>query len=346
VVRDVSPEDVSKKGVAEFVKTAEVMDSDGRRKTRKKKNNNVLLRAVIGWSVILLGLVGYRYWTTKEQSDSEEKGTLVDRMTRGGLADETVSVLTKALPECHRALAGFLMAGTPEARNQFVVNPVDVAGKMALYYARNPFPKVDVMKINRVGQTVVRDGENSLVVTRWKEGVEGGAEFDVVFREEAGRWKMDWEHFSQYGDYPWALFLSGDGPSKGEFRLLARVRKQSDEVEESGARISFVLLTPIWGKPNEVGMESPEFVVDRRSDEGLLMDAAFERRREGLAVYENGFTSLEPAGLIRVRVTVKRTEIGDKRRFSLEKVHACHWGSSSSPGFDLKSLKEDMYEKY
>ncbi len=346
MVRDVSQDEAGKMGVADFVKAAEVMDTDGRRKLRKKKKNNVLLWIVIGWSVVLLGLVGYRYWDTNERSGTDGKGSLVDRMTRGGLADETVSVLTKALPECHRTLAGFLMAGTPEARNQFVLNPIDVAGKMALYYARNPFPKVDVAKIRRVGQTVVRDGENSLVVTRWKEGVEGGAEFDVVFREEAGRWKMDWEHFSQYGDYPWALFLSGDGPSEGEFRLLARVRKQSDEVEESGARISFVLLTPIWGKPNEAGMESPEFLVDRRSDEGLLMDAAFERRGEGLAVFENGFASLEPVGMIRVRVTVKRTEIGDKRRFSLEKVHACHWGTSSSPGFDVKSLKEDVFEKY
>ncbi len=107
-----------------------------------------------------------------------------------------------------------------------------------------------------------------------------------------------------------------------------------------------MLLTPIWGMPDQVGMESPEFVLDRRGDEGLLLEAAFQNRIEDLSVFETALPPMEPMDIIRVRVTGKREQVGDTRRFRIVKVHACHWISSDYPGFDIDTLRENLFGSY
>lgn len=334
----------AKQSHVQFEKIGEKTESDNRRKTRKRKQSNFLMKIIIGWLVVMLTALGLQYFYEKSRNNDGDTETVTSNMTKGGLADETVSRLAKALPDCHRALAGFLIAGTPEARSQYVVDPINVAAKMAVFYSLNAFPKVDVSKIRRTGQSLIRDGDEWLVFTRWQESGENGVKFDAVFRQRAGTWKLDWEHFNQWGDYPWALFLAGHGPSEGDFRLLARQRRDSDEMEQSGARMSFVLLTPIWGMPSQVGMESPEFILNRRGDEGVLLDAAFRNRAEDLSVFETTLPPMESPGIIRVRVTVKREQFGETRRFRIVKVHACHWISSNYPGFDIDTLKQNLFE--
>ncbi|QTN31821.1 hypothetical protein HZ994_05590 [Akkermansiaceae bacterium] len=328
--------------VASFANKGQALDEGGQRAVRKKKRKNLMLRLVVVWAL----LMGLAIWWHNRRTGLADKiqGMQVARtdMAEGTLADERIALLTAALPDCHRALGGFLTAGTPEGRNQFVADPIPTAGRMATFYASNPFPSVDAKNIRRVGQEPLKIGDEWVINTRWKEGADG-AIFDAVFLRKGGTWQLDWEHFSRYGDHPWALFLAGGGPEEGEFRLLAREVSGDGGADRGGSRLRFELISPVFGKPLETGISSPIFVIERRSDEGILLEAAFAARRDGRSIFGSTMEPMEPDGLIRVRVQVRRGEFGGKRSFELRKVIACHWIESDVTGFDLDELKDDLF---
>lgn len=321
---------------------AELEDS-GIKAIRKKRPKNTLMRIIIVWTFLMLLAMWTRHRYTVSEREQEKREAAETMKVKGGLADEKVAMLNRALPDSHRSLAGFLTAGTPEARNQYVADPIDTAGKMAVFYANNPFPKVNPAKLVRTGQEPIKVGADWMVETRWKE--EGGLEFDAIFQRQGSGWKLDWKQFARYSDYPWALFLAGDGPAEAEFRLLARKLLSGDVAERGGSRIGFVLFSPLFGKSGETGMESPEFIVDRRSDEGLLLDAAFNAKEEGRQLFGRSMEAMEPDGLIRVRVLVTRTEVGGLRKFSIEKILGCHWIETGEVGYNLEGLRDDLFGK-
>lgn len=318
-----------------------LVDEDGRRAVRKKRKGNVMMKIVVVWTFLMLMAVWLRHYYTQTASEKEKLDQIASRMTKGTLADESVALLNKALPDCHRALGGFLAAGTPEGRNQFVADPINTAGKMAIFYAFNSFPKVDVENLQRIGQEVINVGSTRMVLTRWKE--KDGVEFDAVFRRHAGTWRLDWDHFSQYSEYPWTLFLTGDGPEEAEFRLLARQKLTESDLERIGSRLIFSMFAPVFGKAGETGMESPDFVIDRQSDEGLLIGAALKDRANGDQLFGRTIPPLHREGDIRVHVRVKRNDQGGQRTFTLEEVIACHWINSEEAGYDLEELRDDLF---
>lgn len=326
----------------EFSKQAETfIDESGRRAVRKKRKANVMMKVIVVWTFIMLLAVWLRHHYTKTASAKDKLEQVATRMTKGTLADENIALLNKALPDCHRALGGFLTAGTPEGRNQFVVDPIETAGKMATFYSRNPFPNVDVKNLQRTAQELIRVGDTWMLATRWKE--KDGVEFDAVFRRNSGTWRLDWNHFSQFSEYPWTLFMAGEGPDEAEFRLLARQKLSDSDSERIGSRLIFTMFAPVFGRAAETGMESPDFVIDRQSDEGLLVGAAFAARADGKRPFGQNFSALEAPGDIRLRVLVKRSELAGKRTFTLEKVNACHWIDSEAVGQDLNDLKDDLF---
>lgn len=325
-----------------FGKSAEIMDDGGKRAIRKKRGKNLAMRIVVAWMLMLGLAIAVRHFLNRSDKEKEIGMHGVDNMAEGTMADERVALMASALPQCHQALAGFLTAGTPEARNQFVADPIRTAARMAAFYGSNPFPNVDLKMVSRVGQQPLKVGGEWMIETRWQEG-EGGACFDAVFRRGPGGWMLDWDHFARYGDTPWALFLAGEGSQEAEFRLLARKVSGGDVAGQAGSGLRFELLSPVFGKPLETGAVSPEMVVARRSDEGLLLEAAFKAKEEGKPLFGSLMETMEPEGLIRVRVRVKRGEFGGVRSFDLSKVIACHWMSSDEVGFDLEELRDDLF---
>jgi hypothetical protein len=330
----------SDKELPAFGKKGDSLSEVGQKAVRKRRRVNMLRRIVAIWAALMIVAVWVRMDRTRSNAAGKNSEKKLDDLAEGTLADERVAVLNQALPQCHKALAGFLAGGTPETRNQYVADPIHTAGKMAIFYARNPFPRVDAKGLRRVGQEPVRVGDEWRIETRWKG--EDGLEFDAVFQRDGGAWVLDWDHFSRYSDYPWTLFLSGEGPEEGEFRLLARRVTGGDQAEEGGSRLRFVMSAPEFGKPSGAGMESPEFVIDRRSDEGLLLGAAFDSRKSDKSLFGSSLDPMEPDGFIRVRVRVKRGEFGGGRSFDLEEVVACHWVESDAVGYDLKKLQDDL----
>jgi len=326
-----------------FDKKGEALDESGQRAVRKKRKKSLMMRVVIVWLVLMSVFVWMKFNRAKEEADKQARLGNSDssNLAEGTMADERIALLSRALPECHRALAGFLTGGTPEIRNQFVADPIGTAGKMAVFYQANSFPNVDVKDLRRIYQEPVLVGDEWMIVTRW-QGAEG-VEFDAVFRREGAVWKLDWQHFSRYGDFLWPLFLAGQGPDEAEFRLLARKVSGERNSERGGSRLPLLLLSPVFGKPGETGIASPELVVDRRSDEGILVQAAFDAREDGLRLFGSEMEPMEPDDLVRLRVRIKRGEFGGVRSFTLEKVLACHWIDSDEVGLDLAELKDDLF---
>lgn len=323
---------------AVFSRKGETIKNGGEDPAGKRPHKGITLGIVAVWAV----LIGLGVWRFNHDSnpDKDRRNPMPHDadMAEGTLADERVALLNGALPECHQALVGFLSAGSPEERNQFVADPVAMAGRMAVFYTLNPFPRVDVEKLRRIGQDTMRIGGEWMIGTRWQEG-EDGAIYDAVFRMESGVWMLDWKQFSRYCDYPWALFLAGGGPGQGEFRLLAR---KASGLDESGAVLRFALLSPVMGKPLSTGVSSSVFEVPRGSDTGLVLQAAFDAKDDGKHHFGSGMEAMEPEGMVRVTVTVKRTDSGGNRSFEVGKVIASHWIDSDDPGFDLEKLKDDF----
>ena len=326
-----------------FVKRGETLNEGGQFAVRKKRKKSLMTRVVVVWLVIMSIFVWMKFNRAQEEAEKQARlgNTVGGNLAEGTLADERVALLTQALPECHRALAGFLAGGTPEIRNKFVADPIDTAGKMATFYRANPFPDVDLKDLRRIQQEPIRVGDEWMIETRW-QGAEG-VEFDAVFRREGTVWKLDWEHFSRYGDFLWPLFLAGQGPDEAEFRLLARKSVAERDSQRGGSRLPFFFVSPVFGKPGETGMASPEFILYRRSYEGILIEAAFDARQDGRVLFGSGMEPMEPDDLVRLRVRIKRGEFGGVRSFSLEKVLACHWIDSDEVGIDLDKLKDELF---
>ena len=330
------------RNMAAFDRTGESLAESGHRAVRKKRKNSATLKLIVCWAVLMSLLVWKRNYDMRQDGvGNPASGNDAVNFAEGTMADESVALLSRAMPGCHRALIGFLTGGAPEIRNQFVADPIETAGIMAGFYKTNPFPSIEVADLRRTSQQPIKVGEEWMIETRWKDGK--GQEMDAVFRRNGSVWKLDWEHFVRYGGYSWPLFLAGEGPEEVEFRLLARRVTAGEKAEDDGSRLRFTLLSPVFGRPGESGLESPEFVVNRYSEEGLLLEAAFDSKQSGRSVFGGKLPTMEPENLVRVRVRVKRGEFAGDRSFELEKVVACHWIGVDDPGFDLKELEDDLF---
>lgn len=282
-----------------------------------------------GWFLVLALIVaGARYrWGEKETGK-----TPVPPARPSGSAtaqtSEDIAFLNTALPKCAETLSGFLVAGTPETRSQYVVSPVATAARMARYYSLNPLITMDPATLTLTARAVLALPSGRVIETCW--GAEDGKVIDAIFREQGGEWRIDWDHLVRYGDHPWSLFLAGSGPAEGEFRLLARERLA--DAHKKAEAISIVMYAPRFAHPDEVGFQSPEFRVPRNTRDGQLLDAAFKLAHGGGKVFGSNLPNLNPSDMIRVRVKVRRIEVAGERKFEIAAVVACHWYSDDDPG--------------
>ncbi|MGL4401049.1 MAG: hypothetical protein ACRCXD_14360, partial [Luteolibacter sp.] len=135
---------------------------------------------------------------------------------------EEAVLLSEAGPTINRAFLGFLSGGTPEARNQFVLNPIDTASRMARFYDLNPVANIAPETFVSQQSAVLDLPTGRAIETQWKTGDKN--QIETVFVQQDGEWRLDWDHYVRFSTYPWSLFLAGSGDDVGEFRLLARQR--------------------------------------------------------------------------------------------------------------------------
>ncbi len=289
----------------------------------------MMTKLIAGWLLvicIILFVVRWYWWEQTEQATS----TSAKFSVKGTSGDESLVNLHKALTPCCEILGGFLNARSPEERNQFVSNPVEMAGRMARFYDLNPLTRIDPKSVTNTVNTLLDLPTGQGVESRWTTA--DGRTLDCVFFKQKGEWRLDWEHFARYSEYPWSLFLAGDGPPEAEFRLLVRERLAKERSEAS--HMSLVFYAPRFGYPELAGLTSPEFLVRRDSDDGKLFTAIFRKQEKGEALYGSKLAYLEPENMTRVRVKIRRlpATTASTQKFELVKVLACHWISINDAG--------------
>ncbi|MFT3991867.1 MAG: hypothetical protein QM680_10710 [Luteolibacter sp.] len=285
---------------------------------RKSKASKVLMAVLGGWTLLLILVVVY-FWPTLSGPKPSPESADLDREARAVLKDQ--DILREVLPSLQRTLMAFLSSPTPEGKAQFVDQPGAVIGKMVRFYESNPGLAMDVPGLQYQQAGVLHVAGHELIETRWLAGDQ--RMIQAVFRKSDGEYRLDWLDFVRYSDAPATLFFAGDGEDHGEFRLLARERKISND--ETSGSISVVFYEPDAADPRSVGRPSVSLSVDRNSPEGRLLEKAFRNEREGKAVFGSPLPKLEPEGLIRVRVKLSRSEIGGEKKFSIDEVSSVHW---------------------
>jgi len=293
-----------------------------------KKGRNLMFKIISGWVLLLVVIIlgARKLW--QEEPVHQGAVSSQDEKNTPEVSQEDRLFLDRARPAYSVVFHGFLAANTQEEQNQFVLSPASAAVKMARFYNANPLDRVDFDGVSLLQQHILQLSGPKTVETLWK--TKDGRKIDAVFRLENSEWRLDWSHYVRFSDHPWPLFLAGSGEPEGEFRLLARERLA--EERKDAADISMILYAPRFGHPNETGFQSPEFLVKRSTPDGKLLDAAFNSDRAGKQVFNSRLTNLNPDGMIRVRVNVRRFEEDGTRKFEIIRVIACHWYESEDPG--------------
>lgn len=305
---------------------------DGRRKiqSRVQAQSYLMLKLAAGWIVLLLAIVfaARKFWNGDSAAHPIVQNSSSKKRTNSA---EDQFLLNEASPLCGQTLSRFLSAMTPEERFQFVSSPLETATRMAGFYNMNPLETIDHKSIVLQNVAVAHlPGKNAV---EFQMHSRDGRLLDVVFVKENDEWRIDWNHFVRYSGMPWALFLAGSGEAEGEFRLLARERLADER--KNAETISLVLYAPRFGNSRDTGFQSPEFVIRRDTRDGRLLDSAFALERSGKRPFGVNLPSINPEGLIRVRVKIRRTEVDSERHFEIEKVVACHWYSIDDPGVEI-----------
>lgn len=293
---------------------------------RKRRRSYVMLKILGSWLLLLVFLVFATKWFFNDLPETRTPATTGQPEEKASAED--IALKQEAANPCNQTFANFIAATTPEGHNQFVIDPIQTAARMSRFYSLNPMANIDPSGLTLRDLGVVHLPGQRAVETYWT--LMDGRTLDAVFIKQNDEWLLDWEHFVRFSDYPWALFLAGSGDSEGEFRLLARERL-ADERKGTNT-ISMVLYAPRFGHANETGPQSPEFLVKRDSSNGKLLEKAFALERSGKRVFDVQLPSINPEGLIRVRVKVRRHDETTGRSFELVDVVACHWYSSNNPG--------------
>lgn len=291
-----------------------------------------MVKLVTAWVLVLLAIIFGAKWLWPEDAVNPQSA-VQKTVGKQEVPPEDLLLLNDAIPACSQTFSAFLTSGTPEERNQYLLNPMDTAARMSRFYTLNPLVNIDPAKLSLIANAVLHLPNDRAIETQWKSS--DGRLFDAVFVKQKGEWLLDWDYYIRYSDYPWALFLAGSGGETGEFRLLARERL-ADERKNADS-ISIVLYAPRFGDSNSTGFASPEFLIPRESKNGRLLEAAFKLEKSGKRSFGVSLPGLDPEGHIRVRVKVRRSGELTEHRYELEDVVACHWYSVDAPGVEISA---------
>lgn len=319
-------------------------DSNENREPHHGGRNNIVARLVLGWTLFMVIIVIAVKLIWSDDSPERGAGKATANAVKGTEGDETVVKIDQALPSCSTAFSGFLSASSSEERNQFVTDPVATASRMARFYSLNPVPRIDPSTLRNTENTLLNIPDVQAIETRWKSS--DGLILDCVFVKQEDEWRIDWDHFARYQQYPWALFTTGEGPDEAEFRLLVRQRVTRDG--STSSHMDLVFSPPRFGHPRDAGSPTTEMMIRRASPEGRLLTAGFKQLSGGSPPFGSTLKFLEEDDMLRVRVTMRRVPNDDadgpkKWKFELVKVAACHWLSTNDPG--VKPEPEKAGEK-
>ena len=294
-----------------------------------KKTSPFMIKLLLSWVLVtgLIILAAKIIWSFEPINKPVSNVNPVDVSAE----NENQTLLNKSTGLCIHTLKNFLKTDLPELRSQYVMQPITAVTRMTRHQNFETLAAVSSPTLDSSRWSVVNIADEKSIEAVWLNT--DGRRFDAIFRKEGEEWLLDWEYFVRYSDMPLPYFLSGNGDAEGEFRLLARERLA--EERKNLATISIMFYAPVFGRPAETGAPSPEFLIQRNSREGKLLEAAFSAAKNKKRPFDAKLANHDPEGMIRVRVKIRRSGEKDTRAFEIVEIKACHWYSSDLPGFDV-----------
>jgi hypothetical protein len=297
---------------------------DHRRSGKRMKGVAVFVTL---WVLFLGAVVGLVTWMRSGSPETTEDPG--DSMLEQA---ENARFIEDAYHLCYETVMEFLHTSVVETRVQYVRDPLKTIRMMTRVVNRAPIlGPDDKPRLEFFDRFETAEGPAMQSVWIMPEG----ERLEFVFAQDGkDSWKIDWPNLVRYSEEPWSLFVSGNGPDVGEFRLLARRRASSTGGQGDVSRL--MLLEPRPWDPGQVGLSSPEVQVDPASEIGQQLKTAFAMREGGKGAFGARLEEKDPKGMIRVRVVLRRSKEKDEHGewgFEIEKLIACHWLSFEESGF-------------
>jgi predicted nucleic acid-binding Zn-ribbon protein len=173
-------------------------------------------------------------------------------------------------------------------------------------------------------------GDKSFIETLWKDNRDRLIE--LVFAEDDGEWKIDWESYARSSTQPWSVFSNEEGDAVGTFRFLVRERTAADA---NDGMLNIAFHDPALYHGMEPIAQTTPFIIDRKSRNARLILAALQARNENNPILRSMYPEADMHNTARVHVRIRRTRADGKAEFTLEEVLACHWLGWDDPGVTL-----------
>lgn len=181
-----------------------------------------------------------------------------------------------------------------------------------------------------VKSQIVWCGEKPFVETLWKD--DRDRLIELVFAEDDGEWKIDWESFARSSTLPWSVFATEEGEAVGTFRFLVRERTAADAKD---GMLNIAFHDPALYHGMAPIAQTTPFIIDRKSRNARLILVALQARNENKPILGSIYPEADMATTARVHVRIRRTRTNGAAEFTLEEVLACHWLGWDDPGVTL-----------
>lgn len=297
--------------------------------SRERRDVRKLLIFVGIW-LVLLAILCVVLLATKDdlQHNSrikEEKQADIDLYKRGIASDvfnQTKDLVPQLAQEFFTNGSPHLLAQVCRKRPRIIQTLAAEAMKITSYSADD----IPVL----VTSNVAWCGEKPFLETLWKDGRDRVIE--LVFAQDDGEWRIDWESYARTSTLPWALFSTENGDAVGTFRFLVRERTVDNQNRE---QINVAFHEPSLFHNRDPISQTVPFMIDKKSRNGQLILAALRARNEGPPLLDSIYAEEDMSNTARVHVRIRRSSENGEKVFILEEVLACHWLGWDDPGIAL-----------
>ena len=295
-----------------------------RRKKRKvKESNKPMIFLLLGW-VCVVAIV-FALFITKDRDETSTSEDDIDNVDFTGVRDQ--QFVAKHQEELTKLFNDYVFSPTMKGREQFIGRSSELALPFTRYYREHAF-KIPASPIKVVGANVLEVSTEPINLAIELLWVDSSRElFGTVFYFDGQGWKLDWEAFAPYSEMSWSRFMSQIGAQEGEFRVLVRKRRSTDESQR------FVLSfyrAPMFGESKRefLKSESPEVEVKTDTELGQRFLKLWNDHLEEIEPLDSILPKLDPEGFMRVTVKLAWEDMEgreDAKKLVLKELNGPGW---------------------
>lgn len=257
-------------------------------------------------------------------------------------AERDAAIKKAVLPLCEQTFTNFLNAEGSEWKS-YIWNADESAKVLETAFATFSADLSGTAELTNVDSRMFEVEGEQMIECLWQS--EAGESYDTIFRHNGdGLWFLDAKHFFRYSPAKWDDFIAGEGTESHAFRLIVRLAPPDKYEEIDPTRLKVQIAPP----PSELFADFPENYInlrlDRRSDEGLILEAMLEDSSTAGPAFGLGQLGDSDPGILRIRASIGRTGIKGFTKFRIEEIYAAHWVDTDVLGLDLEALQDDLFK--